>query len=448
MLDLGDVTKGSDPFVTSVDETPTVDDELGARDEVGGQQIPDSTGDVGGCPDSTERYPLGDAVEAGGIAVVRRHDRARMDQIDAVAWRQRAGKARDERALRPLRGRVGQVRGPAADRRNVANHHERAAVAEHFLGCLCDKDEAAYDRPECLLDKGGRHLSEWGGSKGASGCVDDAVEPSECVGCGTDNGTSLLGVGEVGDECCRFSPRLHSDRRAQHARRDGNVAACLSKILGDGSPQSAPTTTDQYAGAIEFHGAYGIRLRTIARWDRYGYRVAAPNALSLVRIALVPLVVLALLLHFSGHLWVAAALFMIASLTDVLDGRIARKSGNITVFGTFIDSLADKLLISCTLIALVEMNRVWGWVAMVVVAREFAVTGLRLVAAQDEVISASRSGKIKMVLQVIAVLALILNTRFEGLNQVLVILMVIATVVSGVEYFVNGRRHLADSISR
>ena len=226
------------------------------------------------------------------------------------------------------------------------------------------------------------------------------------------------------------------------------MAARLGEILCQCSSQAAPATTDQHACAVEFHGAYGIRLRAIARWDRYGYPVAAPNALSLVRIALVPLIVLALLLGFSGHLWVAAALFVIASLTDVLDGRIARKSGNITVFGTFIDSLADKLLISCTLIALVEMDRVWGWVAMVVIAREFAVTGLRLVAAQDEVISASRSGKIKMVLQVIAVLALILNTRYETLNDVLVILMVIATVVSGVEYFVNGRRHLAASISR
>ena len=214
------------------------------------------------------------------------------------------------------------------------------------------------------------------------------------------------------------------------------MAACGGEILGQRSSQAASATTDQHACAVEFHGSYGIRLRAIARWDRYGYCVAAPNALSLVRIALVPLVVLALLLGFSGHLWVAAALFVIASLTDVLDGRIARKSGNITVFGTF------------TLIALVEMNLVWGWVAMVVVAREFAVTGLRLVAAQDEVISASRSGKIKMVLQVIAVLALILNTRYEALNDVLVILMVIATVVSGVEYFVNGRRHLAASISR
>ena len=110
--------------MTSVDETPAVDDELGARDEVGGQQIPDRAGNVGGCPDATEWDPFGDTVEAGGIAVVRRHDRARMDQIDAVAWRQRAGKARDERALRPLGGRVGQVRGPATNRRNVANHHE------------------------------------------------------------------------------------------------------------------------------------------------------------------------------------------------------------------------------------------------------------------------------------------------------------------------------------
>lgn len=176
--------------------------------------------------------------------------------------------------------------------------------------------------------------------------------------------------------------------------------------------------------------------------------MAAPNALSLVRVALVPLVVIALLVGFPWHLWVAAALFLIASLTDLLDGRIARSRGNVTVFGTFIDSLADKLLVVCTLIALVQMDRVWGWVAMVVVAREFAVTGLRLVAAQDEVISASRSGKIKMVLQVVAVLALMLNTLYPMLNDMLVIAMVIATIASGVEYFVNGWRHLSASVTR
>lgn len=176
--------------------------------------------------------------------------------------------------------------------------------------------------------------------------------------------------------------------------------------------------------------------------------MAAPNALSLARVALVPLVVIALLVSFSGHLWVAAGLFVVASLTDVLDGRIARARGDVTVFGTFIDSLADKLLITCTLIALVQMDRVWAWVAMVVVAREFAVTGLRLVAAQEEVISASRSGKAKMVLQVVAVLALILNTAYPLVNDVLVLLMVAATVLSGVEYFANGWRHLARAAAR
>ena len=341
-----------------------------------------------------------------------------------------------------------QIRGPATNGCNIANHDEGAAVTEHRLCRLSDKDEAAHDRAERFLHEGGRKLGEWGGRKRTSGRVDDAVEPTKGISGGSNNVASLVGVGEIGNQRCGFSTCLHRDRGALRTRRDRHIAARLCEILCQRSSQAAPATTDQHACAVEFHGAYGIRLRANARWDRYGYPVAAPNALSLVRIALVPLVVLALLLGFSGHLWVAAALFVIASLTDVLDGRIARKSGNITVFGTFIDSLADKLLISCTLIALVEMNLVWGWVAMVVVAREFAVTGLRLIAAQDEVISASRSGKIKMVLQVIAVLALILNTRYEALNDVLVILMVIATVVSGVEYFVNGRRHLAASISR
>ncbi len=191
----------------------------------------------------------------------------------------------------------------------------------------------------------------------------------------------------------------------------------------------------------------GLRPHLPGKGDTLG-AVAAPNALSLIRIGLVPLIVLALLVDFTGHLWIAALLFVVASATDVLDGRLARANDGVTVFGTFVDSLADKLLISCTLIALVEMNRVWGWVAMVVIAREFAVTGLRLVAAHDEVISASRSGKIKMVLQVVAVLALILNTSYPTVNDILVVLMVIATVLSGVEYFVNGRKHLAASISR
>jgi len=176
--------------------------------------------------------------------------------------------------------------------------------------------------------------------------------------------------------------------------------------------------------------------------------VAIPNALSLTRIGLVPIVLVVLLVPFPYHEWWAAGLFVVASLTDLLDGRIARSRGDVTVFGTFMDSLADKLLIVSVLIALVEMNRVGAWVAIIVVAREFAVTGLRLIAAQDEVIAASRFGKIKMVLQVVAVLFLILNTQWPEVNMVLVIAMVVATVASGVDYFVNGWKHLTAGVTR
>jgi CDP-diacylglycerol--glycerol-3-phosphate 3-phosphatidyltransferase len=171
--------------------------------------------------------------------------------------------------------------------------------------------------------------------------------------------------------------------------------------------------------------------------------VAAPNALSLARVALVPLVVIALLVSFSGHLWVAAGLFVVASLTDVLDGRIARARGDVTVFGTFIDSLADKLLITCTLIALVQMDRVWAWVAMVVVAREFAVTGLRLVAvSEDLVIPASRLGKIKTLSQNVAVAWVILNVAPQWQYDALLYLAVALTVISGAYYFIMARRRL------
>lgn len=176
--------------------------------------------------------------------------------------------------------------------------------------------------------------------------------------------------------------------------------------------------------------------------------MAIPNALSLLRIVLVPIVVALLLIPFPYHEWWAAGLFLIASLTDLLDGRIARSRGDVTVFGTFIDSLADKLLIVSVLIALVEMDRVSAWVAIIVVAREFAVTGLRLIAAQDEVIAASRFGKAKMVLQVVAVVALMLNTQWPEVNLVLVLAMLAATIASGVDYFVNGWRHLTAGVTR
>src|SRR6185369_14300363 len=129
-----------------------------------------------------------------------------------------------------------------------------------------------------------------------------------------------------------------------------------------------------------------------------------PNALTLLRILAVPVVVVALLGETPNGDALAAAVFALAAFTDTLDGYFARSRGSITTFGKLMDPIADKLLIIAPLILLVSLNRLAAWVAMVIIAREFAVTGLRLVAAsQDVVIAASPWGKVKTTLQVVAI---------------------------------------------
>jgi CDP-diacylglycerol--glycerol-3-phosphate 3-phosphatidyltransferase len=167
-----------------------------------------------------------------------------------------------------------------------------------------------------------------------------------------------------------------------------------------------------------------------------------PNALSLARIALVPLFVALLLSDLRYHDELAAAVFAIASATDTLDGWLARARDDVTVFGKFVDPLADKLLVSCALIALVELDRVSAWVAMVIVAREFAVTGLRLVAASSEVISASWLGKGKTIAQMVAIFVLCLDTGPGWLRDVLVGAAVVLTLLSAADYFARSWRHL------
>ena len=162
----------------------------------------------------------------------------------------------------------------------------------------------------------------------------------------------------------------------------------------------------------------------------------------MMRILLVPIVVVLLALHFRGHDVAAAAVFVVASLTDTFDGRLARSRGSITTFGTFIDPLADKLLVACALIALVDEHRVWAWAAMVIIAREFAVTGLRLVAAKDVVIAASPLGKMKTIAQMIAIVILILGVGPDRLGQVLILIAVALTLISGWDYFRASWRHL------
>jgi CDP-diacylglycerol---glycerol-3-phosphate 3-phosphatidyltransferase len=157
----------------------------------------------------------------------------------------------------------------------------------------------------------------------------------------------------------------------------------------------------------------------------------------------VPICVTLLLSDIADGPRLAAGVFALAALTDKLDGYVARARHQVTTFGTFIDPLADKLLVSCALIALVSMGRLEAWVAMVIVGREFAVTGLRLVVASNEVIAASWLGKLKTTAQMIAILALMLSSHEHVLNDVLVTVAVVLTIASAAEYFVRARRHLA-----
>jgi CDP-diacylglycerol---glycerol-3-phosphate 3-phosphatidyltransferase len=166
-----------------------------------------------------------------------------------------------------------------------------------------------------------------------------------------------------------------------------------------------------------------------------------PNALTLLRIVAVPVVVALLEETPNGDAF-AAAVFALAAVTDGLDGYFARSRDAITTFGKLFDPLADKLLITAALVSLVSLGRVEAWVAMVIIAREFAVTGLRGVAAeQGLVIQASWLGKVKTVLQVAAVFALIAVEPAPLAVDLLVYAAVAATVISGADYFFNFRRH-------
>lgn len=166
-----------------------------------------------------------------------------------------------------------------------------------------------------------------------------------------------------------------------------------------------------------------------------------PNALTLLRILLVPVVVVALLEETPNGDALAAAVFALAAATDGLDGYLARSRKEITTFGKLIDPLADKLLITAALISLVSLDRLAAWVAMVIIAREFAVTGLRGVAAErGVVIQASWLGKAKTVLQIAAVIALIALHPAPLWVDLLVYAAVAMTVVSGVDYFFGFRR--------
>jgi CDP-diacylglycerol--glycerol-3-phosphate 3-phosphatidyltransferase len=169
-----------------------------------------------------------------------------------------------------------------------------------------------------------------------------------------------------------------------------------------------------------------------------------PNVLTVIRILLVPVLVVALLDKTSGGDLLAAIVFATASLTDAIDGYLARSRNWVTTFGKLMDPIADKLLIIAALIALVSLSRLAAWVAMVIIAREFAVTVLRVAvgAGQGVVISASPLGKLKTAVQVAMVIALIAVHGHPLWLDLLIYATVAVTVSSGADYFFGLRRSL------
>ena len=164
------------------------------------------------------------------------------------------------------------------------------------------------------------------------------------------------------------------------------------------------------------------------------------NKITVLRIVLVPVF---LLLEYLGYAYAAFAVFVAASLSDMLDGYIARKYNQITVFGKFMDPLADKMLVLAAMCYLIEAGAMPGWAVAVVIFREFAVAGLRLVAAErSSVIAAAQSGKSKTACTMVClcIMLFFLGRCPLWLNSLCIALIVVTTVYSGFEYFRNNYR--------
>ena len=192
-----------------------------------------------------------------------------------------------------------------------------------------------------------------------------------------------------------------------------------------------------------------------------------PNKLTVFRMILVPIMVIIPYLGLNGtllgipvSLLIIDAIFVIASITDKLDGTLARKNNQITTFGKFLDPIADKILVLATMIMLVEFGKIPAWIPIIILFREFMVSGYRLIASQNggEVIAASKWGKIKTVTQMIAIITIFLDkfsfmafAKFGNLmstgeiiwnilTSAMLFICVVATIFSGYEYLKNGKK--------
>ncbi len=174
-----------------------------------------------------------------------------------------------------------------------------------------------------------------------------------------------------------------------------------------------------------------------------------PNKLTILRVAMIPFFVLFMLIPITGGAdkWIALALFIAASLTDLLDGHIARKYNLITNFGKFMDPLADKLLVCSALICLVELGRIPSWIVIVIIAREFIISGFRLIASDNGVvIAASYWGKFKTTFQMVMICLMIADLDvLHLLTDIVMWIALILTVVSLLDYLVKNKEIMKET---
>ena len=179
-----------------------------------------------------------------------------------------------------------------------------------------------------------------------------------------------------------------------------------------------------------------------------------PNKLTILRTILIPFFLIFIYTDFWGkrNAYIAVAIFIIASLTDLLDGKIARKYNLVTNFGKFMDPLADKLLVCSALIALVDLGKLAGWIVIVIIAREFIISGFRLVASDNGVvIAASYWGKFKTTFQMIMIILLVLDLPFKYMNIINMAVVYIAlalTVISLIDYIAKNYKVFIEGSSK
>ena len=175
-----------------------------------------------------------------------------------------------------------------------------------------------------------------------------------------------------------------------------------------------------------------------------------PNKLTVFRVILIPFFVFFLLApYFPGYgNYIALAIFIIASLTDLLDGKIARKYNLVTNFGKFMDPLADKLLVCSAMICLVETKQLAAWIVIVIIAREFIISGFRLIASDNGVvIAASYWGKFKTTFQMVMIIALILNVQndyYQLFCEIITYIALALTIISLIDYMVKNKEVLKE----